>query len=867
MFAQEEYDDQGRAPQSGGVVTSPNLEFVFGPYRLSESARLLLRDGVPVPLASRAFGLLAILLAGRGSIVSRDELLRRVWPGGPVHENNLAVQMSTLRRALGKARDGQPYIATVPGRGFQFVAPVGAEESRGAEPAEWPGMGNIPLPANRLIGRSAVIAGAIAALHESRLVSLIGPSGIGKTRAALAVAFEIQEQFPDGAWLIDLAALREPGLIAAAIATTMGLPVGAEDVTRDGVARQLRSHVALLVLDNCEHLLDEAADLVAVLIETCPRLHVLATSHERLGLAPEQICPIETLGLPPPDEVVTAQSLPGFAACELFVERARALDRRFTVTEDGAPIVAEICRRLDGIPLAIELAASRQAILGPEQIRRGLDDRFRLLVGGESVVVARHVTLLGAHDWTWGLLAPEVQRTLARLSVFAGGFELAATAILADGRPNEIVDHVVLLVERSLLGVDHTGAGPRYRLLESTRAYAARRLEERGEAAAMQRDHAGYFATLFETAERGWETMSTSLWQANLLRELDNLRAALGWAFAPGGDLRLGRRLGTASMRFWHNARLVPEYRRWLDLAVADPAGEDDRLMARLWLAFARSVLGLARRAEAAERAIAFARAHADADTLGRGLALKGETLRRADDMAGAAAVLVEAMVLLSSVEAIKSCADVSQQLAVIRFHQGDLAASRALNADALARYRATGHDSGVIACLIRAANDQFAARQIAEAVSAITEALALSRRIRNNYLIELTLGNLASYEIARDNWQAAWHAGTEALPVAIQVDDQAGVATIVQTLAEIAAGIGAQESAASLLGYSEALFESEQEARDPAGSASHAALVAALEATLGPGTLATCRGIGAQWTADIVLAATARLMLPRAEG
>ena len=845
-------------------MTTADLEFVFGPYRLSQNARLLLRDGVPVVLASRAFDLLAVLVARRGSIVSRDELLHRVWPDGPVHENNLAVQMSALRRVLGTARDGQAYIATVPGRGFQFVAPVEIEAAQLAE-AE-PATGNIPPPANRLIGRSAILAEAVEALAEARLVSLTGPSGIGKTRAAQAVALAIRDQFADGAWLVDLAPLTEPKLLAAAVATTLALPVGAEEVTPDNLARSLRGQAALLILDNCEHLRDAVAALVAALLENCPGIRILATSHERLDLPEERLCPIEILALPPPELAVTAQALPGFAACELFVERARALDRRFAVTDESAALVAEICRRLDGIPLAIELAASRQPILGLDQVLRGLDDRFRLLVGGERVVDARHMTLRGAHDWAWELLSPALQQSLARLSVFAGGFDAAALAMLAEGRPEELLDHVAVLAERSLVAVDPTESGPRYRLLDSTRAYAAERLVERGEAAAMRRHHAAYFAQLSETAERGWETSSTARWQTSLFRELDNLRAALGWALAPEGDVKLGRRLTAAALRLFHNARLVPEYRLWLERAVAAPDGEEDRLMARLWLAVARSILNLPRRIEAAERAIALARAQGDADALGRALAIRGETLRRAGDMDGAAALLEEAMVLLASVEAIKSCADVSQQLAVIRFHQGDIAASRALNADALARYRAAEHESGIIACLIRVANDRFDAGALAEAVAAVTEALSFSRRIRNGYLVELTLGNLASYEIARGDWAAALAAAQEALPIAIQVDDQGGIATIAQILAEIAFGIGVPETAASLLGFSEALFDSEQEARDPAASTSYTALVAALEAALDPATLATCRGLGAKWTAQIVLAAIGRLVLPRTE-
>ena len=840
-------------------------EYVFGPFRLRQRARLLLRDGVPLPLTSRAFDLLAILLESEGSVVSREDLLRRVWPSGRVHDNNLAVQISALRRVLGTTPTGNSHIATVPGRGFQFVAPVLVEPGDVARAAAQAGApGNLPLPANRLIGRAELIAEAMAGLQEARLVTLIGPSGIGKTRIAEAVALDMAAQFPDGAWLIDLVPLSDPELIPATIALTLGLSVGAEDGVRDSVIRQLRPRKALLVLDNCEHLRAAVAALAAAMMEACPGLRLLATSLERLELAEERVCLVGNLTLPPEDGRLPAHRLLGYAACELFAERARGLDRRFVLSDDEAPILAEICRRLDGIPLAIELAASRQPILGLEQVRRGLDDRFRLLVGGERVVLSRHMTLLAAHDWAWSLLAEPVRRSLARLSVFAGSFDLAAASvILAHDRPggaNEIVDHVILLAERSLLSIDQDGVAPRYRLLESTRAYAARHLAGEGDAAAVLRAHASYFAERFEAAEHAWDTEATEPWFAGLVRDLDNLRAALAWSFGAAGDAALGRRLCAASLHLWFAAKSVPEYRRWLEQALTAPLDAADPVAARLWFARARAVLALQARKEAAERAIELARAAGEVGTLGRALALKGEVLRRSGDLDGAAAVLTEAAALLAEVQAIKSCADTNQQLAIIRFHQGDLAGSRALNADALARYRTTGHDAGIAACLIRAANDHFSAGRIAEAVEATTEALALSRTLRNDYFVELTLGNLAAYEHARGNRPAAWRAGIDALPAAIQIDDREGMASIAQTLAEILAATGGFEASASLLGYSEALFEAEGEARDPDSSAGHAGLVAALEAALEPTALATCRAIGAQWTAEIALAAVRQL-------
>ena len=847
-------------------MAAAERDYVFGPFRLRQRARLLLHDGVPVPLTSRAFDLLAILLESAGRVVPREDLLSRVWPSGRVHDNNLAVQVSALRRALGRTQAGHPYIVTVPGRGFQFVAPVVVEaghEVRATGRGE-NGQGNLPLPANRLIGRAELVAEVVTGLQAARLVTLVGPSGIGKTRIAEAVALDLASAFPDGAWLIDLAALGDPALIPATIARTLGLSVGAEDGVRDSVMRQLKPRSALLVLDNCEHLRSAVAALAGDLIEACPGLRLLATSLERLDLPAERVCQVGNLALPPAGAAMPAEELLGYAACELFVERAGSLDRRFVLGDADVPILAEICQRLDGIPLAIELAASRQPILGLAQVRRGLDDRFRLLVGGERVALSRHLTLLAAHDWAWSLLAEPVQRSLARLSVFAGGFDLAAAvAILADDRPgaaDEIVDHIVGLAERSLLSIDPGEPARRYRLLESTRAYAAKHLAGEGAAAAIRQAHATYFAERFEAAEHAWETEPTEAWFAALARDLDNLRAALAWSFAEGGDAALGRRLCAASLHLWFAAKSVPEYRHWLDRALAAPPDPTGPLAARLWFARARAVLALQTRKDAAERAIELARVAGETGTLGRALALEGEVLRRSGDLDGAAAVLTEAASLLATVQAIKSCADASQQLAIIRFHQGDLAGSRALNADALARYRATGHDAGIAACLIRAANDHFAAGRIAEAVEATTEALALSRTLHNDYFVELTLGNLAAYETARSNWPAAWRAGIEALPAAIQIDDREGLASIVQTLAEILAWNGMVEASASLLGYSEALFEAEGEARDPDSRAGHAKLVTALEAALDPAALATCRAIGAHWTAEIALAAIRQL-------
>jgi predicted ATPase/DNA-binding winged helix-turn-helix (wHTH) protein len=835
-------------------------EFTFGPYRLVVLARLLLRDGVPVALGARAFDLLTVLVEGRGETIAREALLRRVWPEGGMHANNLGVQISALRRALAVTGTEDAYIATVPGRGIRFVAPVTLEASRiGAGLAaagRKPARGNLPVQTTRLIGRADEVTAVVDALTRWPLVTLVGSSGIGKTRIAYAAASEAQ--FADGAWLIDLAQLTEPAALATAVATAMGLPIGAGEVTVANVAGQLRRRAALLVFDNCEHLRDAAAAMATAILALCPAVRILATSHAPLEIARERVDRIEPLAVPRDGQIVSARDLFDFAACTLFIERAKATDGSFAATDANAATIAEICRRLDGLPLAIELAASRHFTLGLSQIRRGLDDRFRLLVGGERFGASpRHASLGAALDWSYALLTPHEQTALRRLGVLIGAFDLDAAAAVADASADEIS----ALVERSLVTVEQREPEPRYRMLESTRAFAAERLAEAGERDEADRAHAGYFKDLFEAAERDWETGPTGFWQAGLLPDFGNLRAALAWSFGTAGDRRIGQTLCAASLRFWHGFGLMAEYRRWLDRALAGPVA-DDRLAARLWMANARSVLSVATRLEEAGRAEILARACDDRETLGRALAIKGDALRRTGDWPGAEAALSEASALLRSSGAAKSCADAIQQLAIIRHHRGDVTGSRALNADALVRYRSTGHDVGIIACLVRQANDDMAAERIVEAIAATNEAIALSRAIGNRYMLELTLGNLASYEARRLGWRAAWQAATEALPFAIDLDDRAGVATIVETLAAIAARHGQHEAAACLLGYSEAFYALDGEAREPTDQGAYERLVAELVGALDGEALAMCRGIGAKWTDDIILAAVGQLRL-----
>ena len=846
-------------------MESEPQDFLFGPYCLVKWARLLLRDGEPVPIGSRAFDLLATLVESRDTVVSRAELLQRVWAGGRVHENNLPVHISALRKALGDDETGQRYIATVTRRGFRFVAPVALEATRFRQPAaiaDAPGglaRGNVPPLAAGLIGRADETATIAAELRQAALVSIIGPSGIGKTSLARAVAIEESERFADGVWLVDLAALTDGADLPAAAATTLALPMGAGDITADNVALRLRNSRLLLVLDNCEHLRAAAAALAGAILATCPAVTILTTGLERLGLPIERVVPIGPLAVPPAEPPIDARGLFDFAASALFIERAKAVDRLFAATDRNAGTIADICRSLDGVPLAIELAASRHSSLGLEQIRRGLADRFALLVGGSAAGTPRHRTLAAAQEWSYFLLTPHEQAVLRRLSLFVGGFDLPAAEALVDG-PAEA--DLARLVERSLVVLDRKDPEPRYRLLDSTRLHAAEKLTDASEAVLARRRHAEHYTAVLEREEHSWENEATSLWQNRLLPDLANLRAALDWCFGPDGDAALGQRLCAASLRLWHGLSLTAEYRLRLERAMAYPIEGDDALAARLFLAAARSVLAVASRGEAAERAVSLARAAGDRRTLGRALAVHGDGRRRSGDVAAAEAALTEAVTLLRAADTVKSCGEVLQQLAIIRFHQDDVAESRRLNADAMLRFRATGHDTGLIACLVRQANDDIASGRIAEAVAATSEAVSLSRALRNRYMLELTLGNLASFEALRGNWPEAGRAAREALPIALDIDDRAGVAAIAEILASVAAAQNRPELAACILGHSEAFYRQDGEAREPNDQAGHERLTATLAALLDAEALAACRQLGESWTDEILRAAIGQLHL-----
>ena len=545
----------GAADPSDGAIA-------FGPFRLHAARQLLLEFDRPVPLGARALDILIALSERPGELVGKEELFARVWPDVRVDESNLRAQVAALRRALGDGRDGARYVATVPGRGYRFVAPVRRLH-------ESPAVGDTALRSrklaarlSRLVGRDEIVRAIGARLQRRRFLTVVGPGGIGKTTVALAVADSLAGAYADGVCFVDLASLSDPRLVASALASALGGGVAAADASA-AVVERLRETRMLIVLDSCEHVVEEAAVLAERLLRAAPDVHVLATSREPLRADGESVQRLAPLEVPPPTPELTAAEALTFSAIELFVERASACADGFELRDEDAPRVAEICRRLDGIALAIELVAGRVSAFGVAGIAAHLDDRFRLLTQGRRTALPRHQTLSAALDWSYEFL-PEPERViLRRLSVFAGGFTLdSASAVACDDDLGscELLDGVASLVSKSLVAVELGGAVGIYRLLDTTRAYARAKLAKSGEREGVARRHAEHYRDLMQAAAAEWEKgRPLGEWLACHARQIDNVRAALDWAFGESGDPHTGVELTVAAIALWFQLPLIDE--------------------------------------------------------------------------------------------------------------------------------------------------------------------------------------------------------------------------------------------------------------------------------------------------------------------
>jgi predicted ATPase/DNA-binding winged helix-turn-helix (wHTH) protein len=594
-----------------------------GDWAIDLGKRELRARGVSVPIGSRAFELIEVLVRSTGGIVTKDDLMRQVWPGAFVGENTLQVHISALRKALGPDRG---MLRTLFGRGYCLAgswtprqdSPVPPDASGAATPPTAQSYANnLPATTSGLIGRESAIQDLTDLLSAYRAVSLTGPGGIGKTALALQVARDVFPNLAGEAWFVELASLSDPHLVPSGVASALGIKLGGSAISADSVAKAIEARKLLLILDNCEHVIDAAAQLAETVIRVCPRASVLATSREVLRIEGEYAYRVPPLDLPSPQQVA-AGDVHEHGAVQLFIVRTRALQADFALHRENLAQIAAICRRLDGIPLAIEFAAARAASLGLHEVAARLNESFELLAGGRRTALPRHQTLRATLDWSYQLLPPLEQRLLRHLAVFAGGFTLEAAAAVMDGGGKaelSVIEGIASLVTKSFVMMDGSASVDRWRLLETIRAYAFHMLAEAGENAEAARRHAAFFRDLFQAEAQAAQSQAAPANMPRHEREIDNVRAALDWSLAPSGDLSLGLELTAASAPLWFHLSLMAEYReraeRALECLQATPK-RDAALEMRLQAALGHALWYSANDPDRMERAFAHALALAE---------------------------------------------------------------------------------------------------------------------------------------------------------------------------------------------------------------------------------------------------------------
>src|SRR5918997_2667915 len=609
---------------------------------------------------------------------------------------------------------------------------------------------NLPLQLSSFVGREKELAEVKRLLKDNRLLTLTGSGGCGKTRLALAAAAELVDAFEDRVWLVELASLGDSSLVPQAVASTLGVREQPGRFLAGTLSDHLGSRKALLVLDNCEHLVEGCAELAEALLRSCPKLRILTTSREALSIAGEIAWPVPSLTLPDLRRLPAVESLPRYEATRLFLERAAAVKLTFALTEQNAPAVARICYRLDGIPLAIELAAARVKVLSVEQIANRLDDSFGLLSGGSRTAMPHHRTLHATMDWSHELLPDEERTLFRRLSVFAGDFRLeAAESVCAGGKleRHEVLDLLSHLVDKSLVVAQEVGDEARYRLLEMVRQNGMEKLDEAGETDEVKRRHAAFFLGLAERVEpelNGPEQVSRL---DELERENGNLRVAMNWAIT-GGEAGIAARLGWALRRFWLLHGHQSEGRRWME-------------------ALLKQDIPPYPRSRVAMLAALMSYAQGDYQACARYSPEALELSRRASDEPCAAYALT--------------------LLGLGAMHRGDFEGATSRFGEALILLRSSGEEQTVPLVLVWLGNVSLAQENRERATRRFEEALALARQRTDRLATNIALYNLAQLALARADLGATARLLEEGLISSRQMGDRANLSYFLEGLAVVA--------------------------------------------------------------------------------
>jgi predicted ATPase/DNA-binding CsgD family transcriptional regulator len=616
---------------------------------------------------------------------------------------------------------------------------------------------NLPLELSSFVGREKELAEVGRQLEGNRLLTLTGSGGCGKTRLALATATDLVERFEDGVWLVELAPLVDPSLVPQAVASALGLREQPGRSPAEALSRYLGSRNVMLVLDNCEHLVEACAALAEALLRFCPRLRVLATSREALDITGEVAWPVPPLSLPDVRRLSDVESLPRYESARLFLERAAAVRPAFALTEQNAQAVAQICYRLDGIPLAIELAAARVKVLSVEEISERLEDSFELLASGGRTAMPRQRTLHATMDWSHDLLPDEERTLFRRLSVFAGGFNLqAAQAVCSgDGLDRDRVPEVLWhLVDKSLMVAREQDGEARYRLLETVRQYGREKLDDPEEEAELGRRHASFYVVLAEEADQGLSGPEQERWLILLEAEHDNLRAALTWSLGEGGDISLGVRLAAALGGFWSTRGYLSEGRRWLEETASRSGPKATQARAKAlngagWVAMLQDEYEAA--GPLIEEGLTLNRELGDKEGIASSLVILGSAamMGRRDDVP-VVALLEEARKLRPELEDQRTVARMVLLESMVMLEQNDRERMVALNEESLALFRERKYAYGVVMCLTNLGLVTLAEGDYEKATALLSEDLRLARDLNHKLYIQYCLTGLAGVDASQ---------------------------------------------------------------------------------------------------------------------
>jgi predicted ATPase/DNA-binding winged helix-turn-helix (wHTH) protein len=829
--------------------------YEIGPFRLDAEAAVLTQAGVPLALGSRAVAVLTTLVERSNEYVQKDAIMDAAWPGVVVEESNLAVQISAIRRALAHAPAGERWIETLARRGYRFVGPV-TEVSDNLPQGAAGGRrrSNLPASLTSFIGRERELVEIKRLLPDKRLLTLVGVGGIGKTRFALQVAAEVIDAYRDGVWLVELGSIRDPLLVPTSVAQALGVQERTGTPITDTLCAHLKARQSLLILDNCEHLLDACATLADAILRTAAEPTILATSREPLHIPGEQTYPLQTLSLAEPSASVEA--IGRSEAVQLFVERAGQQLPEFELSAARAAAVAELCIHLDGIPLALELAAARVRSLSIEQINARLNDRFKLLTSGVRTALPRQQTLRATLDWSYDLLGTQERVVLRRLAIFAGGFTLeAASAVASDAAIDEfaVVDLLSQLVERSLVVADTNDAGARYRLLETTRAYALEKLAETGETDAIRRRHAQYFRDRLESAPDEWLRMSDVEWRAIYVPELDNVRAALDWALGADGEPAIGVALAGTSGALWVMLSLFGEGLQRLKAAVETvPSDLPDPGQAPLWLwlGILLSTPTPAQAMTALQRAIDGYRSLGSVVGLGHSLVWLGRIFVLMGKFEQAEAILAEAFPVVERSEVRRVIGSYHAQSGFLKMVTGDSFAARTHLEKAFTLYRDAGAEDASFAMRGTLGDLSWTLGDLDTAKARFLDNIAQLRQSQfaRKERLGTSLTNLAGVYTERGELDVALTAAREGLPL---LKDSGRVWYLLDHLALRAALAGKLANAARLAGYADSAVVEKQSPRQPNEARAYARLRTLLREKLAPDELERLLAEGAKMSDD----------------